>query len=79
MIIGSCPYPDCNAPLFLPIAGNCPQWEKHKCETCKRVIWTYHSRIDPVSYAEDDFLEKYDVNETIKQITAKKLGEGEEK
>lgn len=70
MILGSCPYDDCDGPLMIPICDNPPQFEKHECEECGRVIWTRHSRIDPWSMTEAEFLAAYDVDEiahTIKE------------
>ena len=71
MILGSCPYEDCDEPLMLPIADVCPAFQKHTCEGCKRVIWTKHSRIDPESYTEEGFTEVYEVDETTKKISTK--------
>lgn len=68
MIIGECPYDDCDGPLFIPIADECPSFEKHDCETCKRIIWTYHSHWDPHSYTEEGFYKVYKVNEEAKTI-----------
>jgi hypothetical protein len=68
MIIGACPYPDCDEPFMLPIASGA-RFEKWNCEKCGRVIWTCHSRFDPWSMTEADFHAHYEVNEPMKCIT----------
>ena len=68
MIFGECPYDNCSELLWIPIAEKCPVYERHECEKCKRVIWTYHSRVDPHSYTEKDFYEDYTVNKKTKQV-----------
>lgn len=74
MISGSCPYPDCDGPLLLASPDQTeeqgiPMWQQHECGTCYRVIWTYHSRLDPKSYTEPNFLAEYIVDEGNKTIT----------
>lgn len=66
MIIGECPYPDCDECFMLPIASG---FEKWTCEQCHRVIWTRHSRLDPWSMTEADFHATYIVDDTTKQVT----------
>jgi len=68
MIIGGCPYDDCNAPLLIPIAEVTPRLERHECEDCGRVIWTYHSRWEPWSMTEAEFLAEYIVDEETRTI-----------
>lgn len=69
MIIGECPYDGCIGRIWIPICDNPPQFERHECEECERVIWTRHSRIDPWSTTEADFLNEYDVDRDTKRIT----------
>lgn len=70
MIIGSCPYEDCDGPLFLPLADDpLPRLEKHDCESCGRVIWTKHSRWNPWSMTEVEFLKEYAVDEETHIVT----------
>jgi hypothetical protein len=69
MIIGKCPY--CDGDLWIAIAEYCPVFERHICEHCGKVIWTYHSRVDPVSYTEDEFAAKYTHNTETREITAR--------
>lgn len=71
MIMGSCPYEDCDAPLWRPICKSPPKLERHECESCQRVIWTYHSRWDPWSMTESDFLSVYEIDEGTKSVTKK--------
>ena len=76
MITGSCPYDDCDGGLFLPSPDQTeeqgiPMWQRHECETCHRVIWTYHSRLDPHSYTEAGFLARYTVDEERNEIRKK--------
>jgi len=68
MIIGECPYNDCSGDLWLPTADKCPVFQKHVCEKCKRIIWTYHSRADPHSYTEKGFMEEYKIDEKTKSV-----------
>jgi len=72
MIIGECPYEDCNGSLWIPIAEKCPAFQKHECEDCHRTIWTYHSRLDPKSYTEDGFKEEWIVDEENKSVEKRK-------
>ena len=70
MIIGSCPYADCDEPFMLPIAHGYQRWA---CEKCQRVIWTRHSRLDPWSLTEAEFLAQYEVVEATKQIVKRPM------
>lgn len=69
MILGSCPYEDCDAPLTIWSPMETPKFERHECEGCHRIIWTRHSRLDPWSSTEADFLNEYEVDEATKSIT----------
>lgn len=69
MIIGECP--NCNGPLIIPLAEHCPCFQKHWCDKCGGLIWTLHSRLNPQSFNEEGFLEKYKVDEITKNITEK--------
>ena len=74
MIIGSCPYADCDVAFMIPIASGYERWT---CETCKRVIWTRHSRLDPWSMTEAEFLAAYNVDQATKQITKRPAATGQ--
>ena len=71
MIFGECPYNDCNQSMMNHITNSLPTFQKLTCEKCGRVIWLYHSRIEPIAYTEEDFLEKYDLDEETKSIRNK--------
>lgn len=70
MIIGSCPYKGCEGRVWEACApgDKCPCYQRHKCEECKRWIWTKHSRVDPCSWTERNFLKEYKVDKKTKQI-----------
>ena len=73
MIIGTCPYEGCEGRVWEAIADlPLPKYQKHTCEECKRVIWTKHSRIDPCSWTEENFLKEYRVNKKTKVIELRK-------
>ena len=73
MIIGECPYNNCNEPLMIGVedGAQLPAFYPHYCEGCKRKIWTKMTRIDPASWTEEDFLRDFNVNEETKNITEK--------
>jgi hypothetical protein len=66
--MGDCPYEGCAGYVWLPIAENAPGYERHVCEECGGVIWTRHSRVDPWSMTEADFLAAYQVDEETHQV-----------
>lgn len=69
MIIGSCPYDDCNEPLMLGLPDmQLPAFSRHECDGCHRLIWTKFSRVDPQSWTEDGFLEEYEIDEETRQL-----------
>lgn len=70
MITGTCPYKGCSGMVWTstPEGMELPKYERHLCEECKRVIWTKHSRVDPCSWTERNFLKKYRVNKKTKMI-----------
>lgn len=70
MIFGHCPYDDCDHPFNTPM-GEKPAFEKNTCEKCKRIFWTFHSRVDPKSWTEEGFKKVADVNEETKEINIK--------
>jgi len=73
MIIGTCPYEGCEGRVWEAIADlPLPKYQKHICEECKRVIWTKHSRIDPCSWTEENFLKEYRVNKKTRIIELRK-------
>jgi hypothetical protein len=68
MIFGECPYDDCDEYLMIPIADHCPVFQKINCPKCGRIIWEYHSRIEPEAFTEKEFNEKYEIEEETKTI-----------
>ncbi len=74
MIIGECPY--CDAIMMNSIGAlPLPRFQKLTTECCQGTIWLRHSRIDPVAYTEDAFLQEYEVDEDAKTIKPlKRLG-----
>ena len=73
MISGTCPYKGCEGKVWLVSPEVMPAYERHKCEDCKRWIWTKHSRIDPASWTERNFLKEYKVDKKTKQIDLRNL------
>lgn len=63
MIIHNCI--ECDFCELIPIAPQCPAWEKYICPECKTIQWIRHSRIDPMTYSED-MIEADETNHTIK-------------
>lgn len=62
MISGSCPYKGCEGRVWEAIADlPLPKYQKHKCEECKRIIWTKHSRVDPCSWTSQGFHSQFKV------------------
>ena len=73
MIIGSCPYNDCDETLVTSISDKAPIFEKGKCPECGRVYWRFHSRIQPYCLTESEFNEKYELDEKSKTIKEKSI------
>ena len=62
MIIGECPYEDCEGVSHIPCAERCPVFSREACESCGRTFWLLHSRVDPKAYTEQGFHEEYEVD-----------------
>ena len=69
LFIGKCPYNGCDETMWNAIADTVPCFQKTKCEKCSRVVWLYHSRIEPVAYTVEGFLERFAIDEETKVIT----------
>ncbi len=70
MIIGE--YPCCDQPLTLVLPDRqLPCFQKEACPHCGKTVWHRLSRLDPESYTEEAFLEKYHLDENNKTITVK--------
>ena len=68
MMMGS--YPCCNKPLFIPMPEKTPAYDLEECD-CGKKVWHVFSKIEPMSYLEKDFLEKYDVDFENKIVNKK--------
>jgi hypothetical protein len=67
-------YPCCNGSLWLTFDEEnlvTPAFQKENCPHCNAVVWHVLSHWEPCSYTEENFLEKYDVDEEKKQVTKK--------
>lgn len=65
-------YPCCDGPLMIAVPDvDLPKFKPDTCEHCGAKIWHKFSRLDPVTWTEEDFLQEYDVNEETKKITPK--------
>ena len=73
MIIGGCPYSDCDELHLEGYEGPTPRFQHATCHGCHRTYWLLHSRIDPQAYTEADFAEQYVLDEATKQISPKPL------
>ena len=69
MQMGSCPYPGCKGFIAIAMPDQTPAFSKTTCPDCERLIWLYHSRIDPKAYTEQSFHEEFEVNEETKHIS----------
>lgn len=66
-------YPCCDQPLMIAIPdGDMPRFAPDECEHCGEKIWHKFSRIDPKTWTEEDFLEEFNVDHEMQQITPKK-------
>jgi hypothetical protein len=73
MIMGECPYDDCDdfQMRILPEV-DLPKFSKETCPGCGRRIWVLYSRVDPMIFTETGFSERYTVDEETKHIAEKK-------
>lgn len=73
MIIGQ--YPCCNADFTLAVPKKTPAYLPEDCPHCGVKVWHVVSRVDPISYTEEEFLKLYDVDYEKKIVTRKSLQE----
>lgn len=66
MIFGS--YPCCGGSLSLSMPERTPVYVPEDCPHCGAKVWHVLSRIEPVTYTEKDFLERYEVDTENKQV-----------
>ena len=69
MITGGCPY--CDATQMNPYAGH-PALQKIVCEECHQTYWLKHSNFDPEAFTQEQFAERYEVDETTKSVVDKR-------
>lgn len=75
MMIGN--YPCCDAPLAIamptgaPSGAALPAYHRESCPHCGKTVWHRLSRVEPMSWAEADFLAEHDVDQERGIITAK--------
>lgn len=72
MIIGKCPYEDCDNMLmtaFSHLDIRCPKFVKVECDKCNRMHWLYVSRVNPDRYTLEEFDKKFEVDEETKSIS----------
>lgn len=68
MIIGECPYGDCEYIMFTPIAPHYG-FSREICKGCKRPVWIEHTRISPGAYTEEGFCKEFDVDHESRKIS----------
>lgn len=67
MILGS--YPCCDGALSLALPkGDLPKYGKEACPHCGATVWHRFARLDPESFTEEQFLERYRVDEATNTI-----------
>ena len=69
MMIGS--YPCCDGELWIPMPDRTPSYSPGVCPHCGAKVWHRFSRLDPMTYTEEDFLRRFTVDVETTQITAK--------
>lgn len=61
MIIGSCPYRDCEFIHLIPFSGP-DRFTQEECEECGRPFWLRHSRLDPQAYTPEEFEAEFKID-----------------
>lgn len=70
MIFGECPYEGCNFGHMVekqPGEG----FSRHVCDGCGRVYWLRHSAFEPIAYTDEEFKDKFTIDEKAHKITQK--------
>jgi hypothetical protein len=60
MMVGE--YPCCGAPLCIELPEETPAYAPEDCPACGAKVWHRFSRVNPMSWKEDDFLAEYIVD-----------------
>lgn len=68
MQIGECPYDDCEHVQWRVYEGDTPRVAKDSCESCGRIVWIWFSRIDPDAYTDEEFNERFEIDEEARHI-----------
>lgn len=63
MIVGE--YPCCDGSLLIALPEKTPVWMKEECPHCGKTVWHHLSRVNPESYTEEAFNEKYELTDGI--------------
>ena len=71
MIMGDCPYADCDGVHMISCAEKCPAFSHETCDDCGRTYWILHSRLLPEAFTEEEFAERYQLDEATRQITVR--------
>jgi len=72
MNFGACPYCDGFMGMFVT-PDNTPVYTIVQCESCGRDVWYKLSRIDPMAWTVEGFLEEFDVDEDSMTIRPKEV------
>ncbi|HLY90847.1 MAG TPA: hypothetical protein VKQ27_17830 [Acetobacteraceae bacterium] len=75
MIFGE--YPCCNGHLCLSMPEKTPAYFPENCPHCGAKVWHRLSRVESMSWTEEDFLNEHDVDTAARTITAKPATEAE--
>lgn len=68
-VIGECPHEDCGQTVWRILPdGPLPAFSHEECPECGKPVWMLYSRIDPVCFTEEQFAERYLVDEATKSI-----------
>ena len=77
MNFGDCPYPDCSGSLeWAAVPDASPKFIRDACPDCQQVVWRKLSRLTPEAFTEQDFQNRYTVDEATKIITVREAAHG---
>ncbi len=69
MIFGS--YPCCDSFLSLSMPAKTPVYLPERCPHCGEAVWHRLSRVEPMSWTEEDFEKEYDIDAEAKMVKAR--------
>lgn len=64
-------YPCCGGDLCLSLPDNAPGFAPEDCPHCGARVWHWFSRLNPESWTEADFLERYEVDPAERTVKRK--------